>query len=213
MKHKIVAFAAACCLLVPLSGAPASAAQDRVVLAGGCFWGMQAVFESLRGVSSAIAGYAGGSALTAHYAVVSTGTTGHAESVEITYDPAKISFAQLLSVYFLVAHDPTELDRQGPDEGSQYRSEIFYTTNSQREQAQAYIANLTRRRVFSSPIVTSLAPLQGFYRAESYHQDFLVHNPGNPYIAINDIPKLRTLEAKFPQLVNDGAPAIKIAGR
>jgi peptide-methionine (S)-S-oxide reductase len=213
MKHRIVALAAACCLLVSLSGAPASAAQDRVVLAGGCFWGMQAVFESLRGVSSAVAGYAGGSAATAHYEMVGTGMTGHAESVEITFDPATISFQQLLDVYFLVAHDPTELNRQGPDDGNQYRSEIFYTTDAQRAQAQAFIADLTSRHVFSSPIVTKLAPLQGFYRAEDYHQDFLVHNPDNPYIVINDIPKVRALESKFPHLVNNDAAPVRVAGR
>lgn len=174
---------------------------QRVVLAGGCFWGMQAVFEQLRGVRTVVAGYAGGRAETAHYDIVSTGDTGHAESVEITYDPAQIRFTQLLEVYFLVAHDPTQLNRQGPDEGTQYRSEIFYTTGAQRDQARAYIADLERDRIFSAPIVTTLAPLQGFYRAEDYHQDFAVRNPDNPYIVINDKPKLDHLRERFPQLL------------
>ncbi|HEY9181076.1 MAG TPA: peptide-methionine (S)-S-oxide reductase MsrA [Candidatus Baltobacteraceae bacterium] len=174
---------------------------QRVVLAGGCFWGMQAVFEDVRGVTRAAAGYAGGSAATAHYDIVSTGETGHAESVEITYDPSRITFNQLLDVYFLVAHDPTQLDRQGPDEGTQYRSEIFYTTPEQRAAAQAYIARLQQRRVYRAPIVTTIAPLQTFYRAEQYHQDYVAHNPDNPYVVINDKPKLAHLRERFPQLV------------
>ena len=181
--------------------APAQAASERVVLAGGCFWGMQLVFESLRGVDRVVAGYAGGNADTAQYETVSTGTTGHAESVEITYDPAKISFKQLLDVYFLVAHDPTELNRQGPDEGTQYRSEIFYTSGGQRTEALAYIAHLERQHVYGSRIVTVVAPLRGFYPAEAYHQDYAVHNPQNPYIVFNDLPKLKALREKFPSLV------------
>jgi peptide-methionine (S)-S-oxide reductase len=181
--------------------APPRAASERVVLAGGCFWGMQLVFESLRGVDRVVAGYAGGSADTAHYETVSTGATGHAESVEITYDPAKISFKELLDVYFLVAHDPTELNRQGPDEGSQYRSELFFTSNAQRTEALAYIAHLERERIYPSKIVTFVAPLRGFYPAEGYHQDFAVHNPDNPYIVVNDLPKLTKLRAQFPALV------------
>jgi len=171
------------------------------VLAGGCFWGMQLVFESLRGVDRVVAGYAGGNADTAHYEIVSTGATGHAESVEISYDPAKISFKELLEVYFLVAHDPTELNRQGPDEGSQYRSEIFYTSSAQRSEALAYIARLERERLYSSKIVTLVAPLRGFYAAENYHQDFAIHNPDNPYIVVNDLPKLKKLRAEYPALV------------
>jgi len=178
------------------------------VLAGGCFWGMQAVFESLKGVTGVVAGYAGGAAATAHYDMVSTGTTGHAESVEVTFDPGKISFRRLLDVYFLVAHDPTQLDRQGPDEGSQYRSEIFYTTAAQRNAALAYIAALDRRRVYPGRVVTQLAPLRGFYAAESYHQDFARNNPDNPYIVVNDLPKLRKLAQEFPQLVKPNAPLI-----
>jgi len=186
-----------------LAGATAASAKtEKVVLAGGCFWGMQAVFNELKGVS-AVAGYSGGNALTAHYEIVSTGTTGHAESVEVTYDPATISFKQLLEVYFLVAHDPTELNRQGPDEGTQYRSEIYYTTPAQLAQAQAYIAQLTRDKTFSSPIVTKLAPLDGFYPAESYHQNFVKNNPDNGYVVYNDLPKLQNLKQKFPQLVKN----------
>lgn len=196
--------------LTLLSPATAQAATGRAVFAGGCFWGMQAVFESLRGVRHVVAGFAGGSALTAHYDIVSTGTTGHAESVEITYDPSEISFRQLLDVYFLVAHDPTELNRQGPDEGSQYRSEIFYTSESQHQAAAAYIAQLQRGHVFPAPIVTKLEAYSTFFPAEAYHQDYLVHNPQSGYIVYNDIPKLRALEAKFPALVNRNAAPIKV---
>ena len=184
----------------------ATTTTQRVVLAGGCFWGMQLVFESLRGVDRAVAGYAGGSADTAQYETVSTGATGHAESVEVTYDPAVISFKQLLEVYFLVAHDPTQLNRQGPDEGTQYRSEIFYTSAQQQSEALAYIAHLTQEHAYSSKIVTIVAPLRGFYPAEGYHQDFAVHNPDNPYIVINDLPKLRKLRQQFPQMVKANAP-------
>lgn len=196
----------AAALLAVAPASPHPMAPQRVVLAGGCFWGMQLVFESVKGVRSATAGYAGGNAGTAHYDQVSTGTTGHAESVAITYDPAAISFKQLLDVYFLVAHDPTQLDRQGPDDGPQYRSEIFYTTAAQEREAAAYIAQLEARHAYGSPIVTKLAPLQGFYPAESYHQQYAVHNPNNPYIVINDLPKLRTLRQKYPALVKSNAP-------
>ncbi|MBV9717986.1 MAG: peptide-methionine (S)-S-oxide reductase MsrA [Candidatus Eremiobacteraeota bacterium] len=188
-----------------LPSVAATPPTERVVLAGGCFWGMQLVFGSLRG-AVAVAGYAGGDAGTANYETVSTGSTGHAESVSVTYDPAKISFKKILDVYFLVAHDPTELNRQGPDEGSQYRSEIFYTTPEQRAQALAYIAHLQSAHVYSGKIVTIVAPLHGFYPAESYHQDYAVHNPENPYIVFNDLPKLRKLRSDFPQLVKADAP-------
>jgi peptide-methionine (S)-S-oxide reductase len=193
-------------LIAAAAIAPANASSQRVVFAGGCFWGMQLVFESLKGVDSAVAGYAGGSADTAHYETVSTGTTGHAESVEITYDPARISFAQLLDVYFLVAHDPTELNFQGPDSGTQYRSEIFYTSPQQQSEALAAIARLASRHAYSSKIVTIVAPLRGFYPAEAYHQNFAVHNPQNPYIVFNDIPKMAKLRQQFPQLVKPNAP-------
>lgn len=162
---------------------------------------MQAVFEPLRGVSSVVAGYAGGNGSTAHYDIVSTGETGHAESVDITYDPSRISFRQLLDVYFLVAHDPTQLNRQGPDDGTQYRSEIFTTTEAQHDEAMRYIARLESAHTFSAPIVTKVAPLQAFYRAEDYHQDFVAHNPDNPYVVINDKPKLARLRERFPQLL------------
>ncbi len=179
---------------------------ERVVLAGGCFWGMQLVFEELKGVDRVVAGYAGGNANTAQYETVSTGTTGHAESIEITYDPSKISFKTLLDVYFKVAHDPTQLNRQGPDEGSQYRSEIFYTTDAQRAEAIATIAHLQQTHVFTSPIVTVVAPLRGFYRAEAYHQEFALHNPHDPYIVFNDLPKLKVLRADFPELIKANPP-------
>lgn len=184
---------------------PANAATQTVVLAGGCFWGMQLVFESLKGVRHTVAGYSGGSAASAHYDDVSTGTTGNAESVEIEYDPRVISFHQLLDVFFLVAHDPTELNRQGPDDGSQYRSEIFYTTAAQANQARAEIASLEARHVYAERIVTQVAPLHGFVPAEAYHQDFALHNPDNEYIVVNDWPKLAALRRKYPSLVSPSA--------
>jgi peptide-methionine (S)-S-oxide reductase len=199
MKSILYVLALAAALTASLGAAPQQ--RERVVLAGGCFWGMQAVFEQLRGVDSVVAGYSGGNASTAHYDDVSTGTTGHAESVEVDYDPSQISFEQLLDVYFLVAHDPTQLDRQGPDDGTQYRSEIFYTTPAQREAAQRFIARLTRTHVYASPIVTALAPLAAFYPAEGYHQDYVAHHPYEPYVLINDRPKLLALHQRFPQLV------------
>ncbi|MBV9334037.1 MAG: peptide-methionine (S)-S-oxide reductase MsrA [Candidatus Eremiobacteraeota bacterium] len=199
-----VVLAVSVCLGV-VTPASATAQPERVVLAGGCFWGMQLVFESLRGVDRVVAGYAGGNADTAHYETVSTGATGHAESVEVTYDPAKISFKQLLNVYFLVAHDPTQLNRQGPDEGTQYRSEIFYTSPDQRGEALRYIAHLQTQGAYTSKIVTIVAPLRGFYPAENYHQDFAIHNPQNPYIVLNDLPKLQKLRKEYPQLVRSDA--------
>ena len=177
----------------------------KIVLAGGCFWGMEGVFESLRGVSNVVSGYSGGAAATAHYEMVSTGMTGHAESVEITYDPEKISFGDLLKVYFSIAHDPTELNYQGPDEGSQYRSAIFYTTPAQRDLAQAYIRELTAAKVFAHPIVTQVVPLRAFYPAEAYHQHFMQKNPNYPYIVYNDRPKLEALKRTYPNLVKSGA--------
>jgi len=180
---------------------PDSKATQQIVLAGGCFWGMEAVFESLKGVTNVVAGYAGGSKDTAHYDMVSTGDTGHAESVQITYDPTKITFGQLMSVYFLVAHDPTELNRQGPDEGTQYRSVIFYSDDAQKHAADAYIKQLTASKTFDSPIVTQVVPLRGFYAAEAYHQHFVQRNPDYPYVVFNDLPKLKHLREQFPQLV------------
>ncbi|MDP9024059.1 MAG: peptide-methionine (S)-S-oxide reductase MsrA, partial [Candidatus Eremiobacteraeota bacterium] len=186
MKHRSrISACGAFAVALFTAAAPAAAATNHVVFAGGCFWGVQAVFESVRGVTGTVAGFAGGASGTAHYDIVSTGMTGHAESVDVTYDPAKVSFKELLDVYFLVAHDPTELNRQGPDEGSQYRSEIFYTSEAQLRDSRAYIVTLERRHVFSAPIVTKLEPYRGFYRAEDYHQDYLVHNPGASYIVYN----------------------------
>lgn len=168
------------------------------VFSGGCFWGMQGVFEHVKGVKQVLAGYAGGSASTAQYETVSTGTTGHAESVQIKYDPKVISFAELLRIDFSVATDPTELNRQGPDEGTQYRNEIWYTTPDQKRVAEAYIAQLDKAHAFSAPIVTRVDANRGFYRAETYHQDFLIKNPDYPYIVINDLPKIENLKSLLP---------------
>lgn len=179
---------------------PASSAHETVVFAGGCFWGIQAVFEHLKGVTKATAGYSGGTLKNPSYEEVSSGTTGHAESVEVVYDPSHITFGQLMKVFFSVALDPTELNRQGPDGGTQYRSAIFYETPDQQRIAQAYIAQLTDAKVFPHPIVTQVVPFKVFYRAEEYHQDFLMHNPDNPYIVYNDLPKLSNLKKEFPAL-------------
>ena len=171
-----------------------------VVLAGGCFWGIEGLFEHVKGVKQAVSGYAGGGASTANYEAVETGTTGHAESVRVTYDPAQISFGKLLQVYFSVAHDPTQLNRQGPDSGTQYRSAIFYAGEDQKRVAEAYIAQLTASGAFKKKIVTQVTPLAGFYPAEDYHQHFLAKNPSNPYIVYNDLPKLQHLKKQFPEL-------------
>ena len=171
-----------------------------VVLAGGCFWGIQEVFKHVKGVTSATAGYSGGSAQTAQYETVSTGETGHAESVRVVFDPSQISFGQLLKVFFSVAHDPTELNRQGPDDGTQYRSIIFFANEDQRKIAQDYIDQLNRAKVFPRPIVTQLTAFRAFYPAEAYHQDYAEHHPDEPYIAINDLPKLEHLKQMLPDL-------------
>jgi peptide-methionine (S)-S-oxide reductase len=171
-----------------------------VVLAGGCFWGIQAVFEHVKGVSSATAGYSGGAANTAQYETVSTGQTGHAESVKVVYDPSQVSFGQILKVFFSVAHDPTELNRQGPDEGTQYRSVIFFSNEDQQSVAKAYIDQLNHGKLFPEPIVTQIVPLQAFYAAEAYHQDYAAHHPYEPYIAINDLPKVDHLKQTLPEL-------------
>jgi peptide-methionine (S)-S-oxide reductase len=178
---------------------PASSTEV-TVLAGGCFWGVQGVFQHVDGVISAVSGYAGGARDTAHYEMTSSGTTGHAESVQITFDPHRISYGRLLQIYFTVAHDPTELDRQGPDSGTQYRSTIFAQTPEQARIAAAYIAQLNQAKVFPSPIVTTIEPGKPFYPAEAYHQDYLTLHPTQPYIAINDLPKVRALEQLFPNL-------------
>jgi peptide-methionine (S)-S-oxide reductase len=180
--------------------------SETAVFAGGCFWGVEAVFDAVKGVLDAVSGYAGGSKMTAHYEVVSTGATGHAESVQITYDPSQISFGQLLKIYFSIAHDPTELNRQGPDEGTQYRSEIFYTSEEQKRIAEAYIQQLTAAKAFRRPIVTQVEPLQGFYRAEDYHQDFVARNPRQGYVAYNDLPKLEKLRKQVPEVIKGGKP-------
>ena len=177
----------------------ASAASSEVaVLAGGCFWGVQGVFQHVDGVTAAVSGYAGGAADTAHYEMTSSGTTGHAESVKITFDPQKISYGRLLQIYFSVAHDPTELNRQGPDTGTQYRSAIFPQNAEQARVAAAYIAQLNAVKVFSAPIVTTVEPDKTFYPAEAYHQNYLTLHPNQPYIAINDIPKVEALQRLFP---------------
>jgi peptide-methionine (S)-S-oxide reductase len=181
---------------------PAGAApSQQIVLAGGCFWGMEAVFGSLKGVTEAMPGYSGGSAATAHYDMVSTGTTGHAESVRITYDPDQISLRQILDVYFLVAHDPTEMNRQGPDDGTQYRSAIFVANADQRAEAQAEIDRLTAEHRFSAPIVTKLEAFRAFYPAEAYHRHFVALHPDYPYVVFNDLPKLAALKQDYPKLV------------
>ena len=180
---------------------PAAAGMQTAVVAGGCFWGVEAVFERLNGVSNVVSGFAGGSKVTAHYEVVSTGTTGHAESVQITYDPARISYGTLLKVFFAIAHDPTELNRQGPDEGTQYRSSIFYATPEQKTTADAYIRQLDAAKIFPQRIVTKVVPLEGFYPAEAYHQHFLDNHPDYPYIVYNDLPKLEHLKKEFPELL------------
>jgi peptide-methionine (S)-S-oxide reductase len=180
--------------------ATSTATEQTAVFAGGCFWGMEGVFEHLKGVSDVTTGYSGGSAVTAHYEEVSSGETGHAESVQITYNPAQISYGQLLKIYFAVAHDPTELNRQGPDSGTQYRSAIFFVNDQQKQVAQAYIDQLNQSHVFREPIVTQLVPFNRFYAAEDYHQNFIDRNPANPYIVINDLPKVAQLQSQFPDL-------------
>jgi peptide-methionine (S)-S-oxide reductase len=178
----------------------ASADSETAVVAGGCFWGIQAVFYHVKGVKNATSGYSGGSASTAEYETVSTGSTGHAESVKITFDPSKVSYGQLLKVFFSVAHDPTQLDRQGPDTGSQYRSAIFYANEKQKNIAEAYISQLEQAKSFPRPIVTQVVPLRAFYAAEAYHQNYAMLHPDNPYIAINDAPKVEHLQRQFPDL-------------
>jgi len=177
-----------------------AATSEVAVLAGGCFWGVQGVFQHVDGVTSAVSGYAGGAASTAHYEMVGTNTTGHAESVQITFDPRRISYGRILQVYFSVAHDPTELNRQGPDVGTQYRSAIFPTTRQQEQIAEAYIAQLNQAHVFNVPIVTKIEPGRDFYPAEDYHQDFLTRNSRYPYIVINDLPKIENLKRLFPEV-------------
>jgi peptide-methionine (S)-S-oxide reductase len=181
----------------------ARAAEQTAVFAGGCFWGVDAVFKHVKGVTQVQSGYAGGNAATAHYELVSNGDTGHAESVQIRFDPVKISYQQLLQIFFSVAHDPTQLNRQGPDSGSQYRSAIFYTNNEQQKTAQAYIQQLGAKHTYPEPIVTQVVPLQQFYPAEDYHQNYLALHPYQPYIVFNDKPKVEQLRKRFPALYQE----------
>jgi peptide-methionine (S)-S-oxide reductase len=180
-----------------------SPGKQTAVFAGGCFWGTQSVFERVKGVVATTAGYAGGSASTATYDQVTTETTGHAESVRVVYDPSKITYGQLLQIFFSVVHDPTQLNRQGPDVGTSYRSAIFYTNDEQQRISVAYIAQLDAAHVFPKPIVTQVVPLKGFYDAESYHQDYALHHPDNPYILVCDRPKVEALKKQFPELFQD----------
>lgn len=185
----------------PVVDAPSTAAGTQTaVFSGGCFWGIQAVFQHVKGVQTATSGYSGGPASAADYDTVSTGTTGHAESVQVVYDPSQISYGQLLKVFLSVAHDPTQLNRQGPDSGTQYRSAIFYADGEQKKIADAYIAQLEEAKLFARPIVTQVAPLKAFYPAEAYHQNYATLHPDNPYIAVNDAPKVEHLREQFPDL-------------
>lgn len=187
-------------LPAPAQDIPAASVKgpQTAVFAGGCFWGVEAVFRHTKGVTSAVSGYAGGDAKSADYETVSTGSTGHAESVQVTYDPKQVSYGELLRVFFSVAHDPTQLNRQGPDHGTQYRSAIFYTNDDQKRVAQAYVDQLGQAKAFSSPIVTQIVPLPGFYPAEAYHQNYLALHRTQPYIVINDLPKLYQLKEQLP---------------
>jgi peptide-methionine (S)-S-oxide reductase len=185
---------------VPTRARNPKAGEQLAVFAGGCFWGIEAVFEHVRGVKDVTVGYSGGTAKTASYELVSSGRTGHAEAVRIIYDPSVVSYDQLLKVFFSVAHDPTELNRQGPDTGTQYRSVIFYTSEEQKRQAQAYIDRLTQDKVYNRPIVTQVTALDSFYQAEAYHQDYAVHHPDAPYIVTHDLPKVTNLRTQFPDL-------------
>jgi len=188
-------------LPAPAADIPAASVQgpQTAVFAGGCFWGVEAVFRHVKGVSKAVSGYAGGAAKTADYERVSTGGTGHAESVEVTYDPAQVSYGELLRIFFSVAHDPTQLNRQGPDYGTQYRSAIFFTNDDQKRVAQAYIEQLGQAKAYGSPIVTQLVALPAFYPAEAYHQNYLALHPTQPYIVYHDLPKLAQLKQQFPE--------------
>jgi peptide-methionine (S)-S-oxide reductase len=186
--------------------------RQTAVLSGGCFWGVQGVFEHVAGVKRAVAGYAGGKKETARYEEVSTGMTGHAESVEITFDPREISFGQILRIFFSVALDPTEVDRQGPDEGTQYRSEIFYNNETQRDVARNYIVQLDQAHIFPAPIVTRVEPNMGFFPAEDYHQDYLIHHPRSLYIVFNDLPKIANLKKLFPEIYAD-EPVLTLPAR
>lgn len=200
-----VAGASATAIPDPAVDAPLATSKGKqtAVLAGGCFWGVEAVFEHVKGVSGAKSGYAGGTPKTANYEKVSMGTTGHAESVEVTYDPSQVTYGQLLKVFFSVAHNPTELNRQGPDTGTQYRSAIFYANEEQKRIAVAYIDQLNKAKVFGQKIATQVVPLDAFHEAEAYHQDYLVNHPDQPYIVINDLPKVENLKKHLPGLYKE----------
>jgi peptide-methionine (S)-S-oxide reductase len=200
-----VAGASATAIPDPAVDAPLATSKGKqtAVLAGGCFWGVEAVFEHVKGVSGAKSGYAGGTPKTANYEKVSMGTTGHAESVEVTYDPSQVTYGQLLKVFFSVAHNPTELNRQGPDTGTQYRSAIFYANEEQKRIAVAYIDQLNKAKVFGQKIATQVVPLDAFHEAEAYHQDYLVNHPDQPYIVINDLPKVENLKKHLPSLYKE----------
>jgi peptide-methionine (S)-S-oxide reductase len=202
--------------VIPPPTADAAATNEEsqtVVLAGGCFWGVQAVFQHTKGVTKAVSGYAGGTKDTARYQIVSSGTTGHAEAVQITYDPRQISYGRILQIYFSVAHNPTELNRQGPDEGPQYRSAIFFANPEQQRIAQAYIAQLDKAGTFKQPIVTQLTKHDAFYPAEAYHQDYATMHPENPYIFYNDLPKVENLKKLFPDLYREQPVLVRSAAR
>jgi peptide-methionine (S)-S-oxide reductase len=209
--HRLLATVIALAFALGLRVSPLHADQPRpatervAVFAGGCFWGIEAVFEHVKGVISTTSGYAGGSVPSPSYEQVSSGETGHAESVRVVYDPAQVSYDQLLAVFFTVAHDPTQLNRQGPDQGTQYRSAVFYTGADQRQAAEAYIARLQQANASGRPIVTQVAPLKAFYRAEDYHQHYLAHHPYSPYIVVNDAPKVARLHREFPALYREPA--------
>ena len=207
--------------VVAAAGTPRAASKtpgpqpdgEVAVFSGGCFWGVQAVFEHVKGVLSAESGYTGGQKTTAEYETVSGGDTGHAESVKVVFDPSQVSYQQLLAVFFSVVHDPTQLNRQGPDEGTQYRSAIWYTTPAQQQAATAYIARLGKSGRFHQPIVTTVEPLGGFYPAESYHQDYYIRHPDSPYIVYNDVPKVKALEKEFPGLWRERPVMVADLGR
>ncbi|KAA1013628.1 peptide-methionine (S)-S-oxide reductase MsrA [Paraburkholderia panacisoli] len=203
-----VAFAAEAAVVIapPALDEPISAStahEETAVFAGGCFWGVQGVFQHVRGVTKAVSGYSGGTRETADYEIVSGGETGHAESVQVTFDPSKVTYGQLLQVYFSVIHDPTQLNRQGPDSGTQYRSAVFPLNDTQRRVAQSYIAQLEKAHAFAAPIVTHVEPFKGFYPAEAYHQNYLTLHPNSAYIAFNDMPKVANLKRLFPSLYRD----------
>jgi peptide-methionine (S)-S-oxide reductase len=202
-------------ILPPVLDEPANpqATSEVAVLAGGCFWGVQGVFQRVEGVTSAVSGYAGGAANTAHYDMVATNTTGHAEAVRVAFDPRRVSYGRILQIYFSVAHDPTELNRQGPDVGTQYRSAIFPTNSEQTRIAEAYIAQLSQAHMFNAAIATKIEPGRDFYPAEDYHQDFLTRNPNYPYIVINDLPKIEYLRRLFPDLYRTTPVLVAAAAR